>query len=127
MDLKNNVRLELAISVAVFASIAIMALETFDLPAGVQEALFVADVMLSLLFVAEYLIRVATAQDKRGYVTSFFGIIDLVAISPILIHAAASVRVVRLLRVLRILRLLKLKPLQRGIGPLPAGAEADRC
>lgn len=109
MDLKNNVRLELAISVAVFASIAIMALETFDLPAGVQEALFVADVMLSLLFVAEYLIRVATAQDKRGYVTSFFGIIDLVAISPILIHAAASVRVVRLLRVLRILRLLKLK------------------
>ena len=109
MDLTKSARFEIAISVAVVASIAIMALETFALPAGLKEALFVADVMLSLLFVAEYLIRVATAEDKRAYMTSFFGIIDLVAISPILLHAAASVRVVRLLRVLRIVRLLKLK------------------
>ena len=53
--------------------------------------------------------RVATAENKRGYITSFYGIIDLVAILPILVHAAASVRVLRLLRVLRVLRLLKLK------------------
>ena len=109
MDLKNNARFEMAISVAVFASIAIMALETFALPAGLTEALFIADVTLSLVFVAEYLLRVATAENKRGYITSFYGIIDLVAILPILVHAAASVRVLRLLRVLRVLRLLKLK------------------
>ena len=109
MDLRNRARLEIALSVAVVASIAIMALETFALPAGLAQALFAADVTLSLVFVAEYLFRVATAENRRGYVTSFFGIIDLVAISPILLHAAASVRVVRLLRVLRILRLLKLK------------------
>ena len=109
MDLKNNARFEMVISVAVFASIAIMALETFALPAGLNEALVVADVTLSLVFVAEYLFRVATAENKRGYITSFYGVIDLVAILPILIHAAASVRVLRLLRVLRVLRLLKLK------------------
>ena len=109
MDLKNNARFEMVISVAVFASIAIMALETFALPAGLTEALFIADVTLSLVFVAEYLFRVATAENKRGYITSFYGIIDLVAILPILVHAAASVRVLRLLRVLRVLRLLKLK------------------
>ena len=109
MDLKNNARFEMVISVAVFASIAIMALETFALPAGLTEALFIADVTLSLVFVAEYLLRVATAENKRGYITSFYGIIDLVAILPILVHAAASVRVLRLLRVLRVLRLLKLK------------------
>ncbi len=108
MDLKNRVRLEMAISIGVFVSIAIMALETFALPAGLKEALFIADVVLSLGFVTEYLFRVATAEDKRGYVTSFFGLIDLIALLPILIHAAASLRVVRLLRVLRILRLLKL-------------------
>ena len=109
MDLDKNTRFELAISVAVVASIAIMALETFALPAQMKDALLIADVMLSLAFVAEYLFRIATAKNKRGYVTSFYGIIDLVAISPIFIHAAASVRVLRLLRVLRILRLLKLK------------------
>ena len=71
--------------------------------------------MLSLLFVAEYLFRVATAKDKRAYVTSFYGLIDLVAILPILIHAAGSARVIRLLRVLRILRLLKLKRLNNAL------------
>ena len=109
MNLENNTRFEITISIAVFASIAIMALETFSLPADLKEALFVADVTLSLMFVAEYVYRIVTAENKRAYVTSFYGIIDLVAIFPILVHAAASVRVVRLLRVLRILRLLKIK------------------
>ena len=109
MKIENNARFEIAISVAVFASIAIMALETFALPAGLNEALFAADATLSLIFVAEYIYRVGKAENKRAYVTSFYGIIDLVAIFPILVHATASVRVIRLLRVLRILRLLKIK------------------
>lgn len=108
MDLKHNARFEIAVSVAVFASIAIMALETFALPESLQLALFIADAALSLIFVAEYTLRVATAENKRGYITSFYGIIDLVALLPILIHAAASLRVLRLLRVLRVLRLLKI-------------------
>lgn len=37
--------------------------------------------------------------------TSFYGIIDLIAIFPILIHAASSVRVVRLLRIIRLLKI----------------------
>ena len=109
MDLKNNARFEIVMSVAVIASIVIMALETFDLPTGLKKALFVADALLSLMFVAEYLFRVATAENKRAYITSFYGIIDLVAIFPILVHAFASARVIRLLRVLRVIRLLKLK------------------
>ena len=84
-----------------------MALETFALPIAVKDALLIADVALTLIFLAEYIYRVTTAESKRGYVTSFYGIIDLVALLPILIHAAASLRVLRLLRVLRILRLLK--------------------
>ena len=109
MSLKIGTRFEIASSIAVFASIAVMALETFDLPAGLKEALFVADASLSLLFLAEYIFRIASAEDKRAYVTSFYGIIDLVAIFPILVHAVSSARVVRLLRVLRIVRLLKIK------------------
>ena len=109
MNSTSNARLEIAVTVAVFASIAIMALETFSLPSNWKHALFVADVMLSIIFVVEYILRILTAENKRAYVTSFYGIIDLVAIFPILIHAVSSVRVVRLLRVLRIIRLLKVK------------------
>ena len=108
-DLMNNPRFEFAISMAVLASIAVMALETFALPPGLKEALLVVDALLSLVFVAEYLLRIAAAENKREYVTSFYGIVDLVAIFPILFQAAASVRVLRLLRVLRVIRLLKLK------------------
>ena len=107
MDIRNNARFEIAVSAAVFASIAIMGAETFALPDALKEALYVADISLSLIFVAEYVYRIATAENRRAYATSFYGIIDLVALSPILIHAAASLRVLRLLRVLRVLRLLK--------------------
>ncbi len=109
MNLKDNARFEILVSIAVFASIAIMALETFALPESLRETLFVADAALSLVFLAEYLYRIVIAENRRGYVTSFYGIIDLIAIFPILIHAASSVRVIRLLRVLRIIRLLKIK------------------
>ncbi len=108
MKPSNRARFEIASSIAVFASIIIMALETFALPSRISEALFLIDTLLSLGFVVEYLYRIAKAEDKRGYATSFYGLIDLVALLPILIHAAASLRVLRLLRVLRVLRLLKI-------------------
>ena len=108
MDSRVRVRFEIVSSVAVFASIIVMALETFDLPAELAESLLVLDILLSLGFLAEYGLRVATAESKRRYITSFYGIIDLLALLPLLFHAAASLRVLRLLRVLRVLRLLKL-------------------
>ena len=108
MNEKNNARFEIASSIMVFASIAVMALETFALPDRLKEILFAVDVTLSLIFVAEYIFRVAVAENKRGYVTSFYGLIDLIALFPLLIPASTSVRVVRLVRVLRVIRLLKI-------------------
>ena len=105
---KTRVRFEVVSSVAVLASIIVMALETFELPAELAESLLAADIALSLGFLVEYGLRVATAENKRRYMTSFYGIIDLLALLPLLFHAAASLRVLRLLRVLRVLRLLKM-------------------
>ena len=107
--MKIGTRFEILSSTAVFASIAVMALETFAFPTRLKEALFVVDVLLSLFFVAEYAFRLVTAEDRRAYATSLFGIIDLIALFPIVAHTVYSVRVVRLLRVLRIIRLLKIK------------------
>ena len=109
MKLTDNPRFEIAVSVAVFASIGVMALETFSLPDDVEHAIFAADIILSMIFVLEYILRILTAENKRAYITSFYGVIDLIAIFPILVHAVSSVRVIRLLRVLRIIRLLKIK------------------
>ena len=85
-----------------------MALETFDLTEGLKESLILIEIVLTVLFAAEYVMRIVMAKNKRGYLLSFYGIVDLIALLPILIHATSSVRVIRLLRMLRVLRLLKL-------------------
>ncbi len=64
------------------------------------------------LFTLEYLARLATVQRPWRYATSFFGVIDLLALLPTYIallvpeaHTLVDVRVLRLLRVFRVLKL----------------------
>ncbi len=108
MDTNSNLRFEIASSLAVVLSIVIMALETFELPEDLQNLFFSIEIILTVYFVAEYVLRIVIAENKREYLSSFYGLVDLIALLPILIHATASVRVVRLLRMLRVIRLLKL-------------------
>lgn len=58
------------------------------------------------LFSIEYILRVYTAPDRKGFIFSFFGIIDLLAILPALV-LIPGFRVVRVLRFLRIFRIFK--------------------
>ncbi len=66
----------------------------------------------TLLFTVEYIIRLVCVQKAWRYATSFFGIVDLVAILPTYLslflpggQALLSVRALRLLRVFRVLKL----------------------
>lgn len=66
----------------------------------------------TLLFTAEYGLRLASVQRPLQYARSFFGIVDLLAILPtylsLLLPGAHSLLVIRTLRLLRIFRVLKL-------------------
>ncbi|MBA3592194.1 MAG: ion transporter [Pseudomonadota bacterium] len=68
--------------------------------------------LFTLLFTAEYIARLLSVRRPLQYATSFFGIVDLVAVLPTYLalffpelHALIDVRVLRLLRVFRILKL----------------------
>ena len=68
--------------------------------------------LFTVLFTLEYFARLATVQRPLRYATSFFGVIDLLALLPTYIallvpeaHALVDVRVLRLLRVFRIFKL----------------------
>lgn len=61
-----------------------------------------------VVFTIEYLWRVYSAKNKRGFVFSFYGIIDLLAILPFYLTLAVDLRTLRVLRLIRLLRLLKL-------------------
>jgi voltage-gated potassium channel len=64
------------------------------------------------VFTIEYFTRIWIAQNRRAYVLSVYGIIDLLSIMPsylaILVPQTAPLLIVRLLRVLRVFRVLRL-------------------
>jgi voltage-gated potassium channel len=66
----------------------------------------------TVLFTAEYLLRLSCVRRPLRYATSFFGVIDLLAVVPtylsLFLPGAEAMLVVRFLRVLRVFRVLKL-------------------
>ena len=75
-------------------------------------ALTVVEWLFTAIFTLEYLARLLSLRNPLLYATSFFGIIDLLAVLPTYLalffpdmHALIDVRVLRLLRVFRIFKL----------------------
>lgn len=68
--------------------------------------------IFTILFTIEYILRVVVVKEKRHYIFSFLGIVDLLSILPIylsLIFSGAQVFIViRIIRLIRIFRILKL-------------------
>ncbi|MDP7293839.1 MAG: ion transporter [Vicinamibacterales bacterium] len=66
----------------------------------------------TLLFTAEYVVRLLSVRQPGRYATSFFGVVDLLAILPtylsLFMVGTQSLLVIRALRLLRIFRVFKL-------------------
>ncbi len=76
------------------------------------DLLLVAEWIFTILFTAEYLLRIISASRPRAYILSFYGIIDLLAILPtylsLVLAGSQYLLVIRILRLLRVFRVLKL-------------------
>ena len=74
--------------------------------------LYFIEWIFTLLFTIEYALRLYSVRRPLAYATSFFGIVDLMAILPsylsIIFPGTHYLLVIRILRVLRIFRVLKL-------------------
>lgn len=66
----------------------------------------------TILFTIEYLARLWCVRNARVYATSFYGIVDLLAILPtyfaLFVTGSGYLLVIRILRILRLFRILKL-------------------
>jgi voltage-gated potassium channel len=67
---------------------------------------------ITLLFTAEYVVRLACVKYPLRYATSFFGVIDLLSVLPTYlaffvpeVHSLLDVRILRLIRVFRVFKL----------------------
>jgi voltage-gated potassium channel len=71
-----------------------------------------AELGITIIFTVEYILRIYSVRKPSGYIFSFYGIIDLLAILPgiiVFIFAASqSLVVIRAIRLLRVFRILKL-------------------
>jgi voltage-gated potassium channel len=102
-------RWELPIELLVVANLTALAFETLpDLSPFWRQALWSFEVLCSVIYTVEYTIRVYLARPRLSYVTSFYGIIDLLAIFPFYLMVAFNMQAVRAFRLLRLLRLFKL-------------------
>jgi voltage-gated potassium channel len=76
------------------------------------EALYMWEWFFTLLFTVEYILRLVCVRRPILYATSFFGIVDLLAILPtyfsVFLPGSQYLLVIRILRVLRIFRVFKL-------------------
>lgn len=76
------------------------------------QAIFFVEWFFTLLFTAEYLLRLLSVRRPVRYIFSFYGLIDLLAIIPtyisLIVPGTQYLLTIRILRLLRIFRILKL-------------------
>ncbi|HET8819224.1 MAG TPA: ion transporter [Xanthomonadaceae bacterium] len=122
-DSKAARNFDLLLIVTIIASVVVVIL---DSEAGLQarwsDTFYALEWAFTLLFTAEYVLRLSLVRSPRRYATSFFGIIDLVSILPtylsLLFAGSQFLMIVRVLRVLRIFRVLKLAQYSSEAGAL---------
>lgn len=101
---------DLFIQALIVASIITFSIETLpDLEDKTKDILFSVETFIVVIFTIEYLLRIYIADKKSGYIFSFYGIVDFIAIVPFYISLGTiDLRTLRILRMLRLFRLFKL-------------------
>lgn len=100
---------DLSVQFLIIVSLISFSIETLpDLPASTKAVLGHIETFCVLVFTAEYVLRFIVSSNRLGFVTSFFGFIDLLAILPFYLSTGLDLRAVRAFRLLRLFRILKL-------------------
>ena len=99
----------LSIQTLIIISLITFSLETLpNLTVTQQTYLHWIEVVIVLLFTAEYFLRIYVAKKRSVYIFSFYGLVDLMAVLPFYLASGLDLRTVRLFRLLRLLRIFKL-------------------
>jgi len=99
---------DLAVQALILISLVSFSIET--LPKLGQKTrfwLYVVEVVTVALFTIEYGLRIIVADKRLGFIFSFYGLVDLVAILPFYVSTGVDLRAVRVVRLFRVFRLFK--------------------
>jgi voltage-gated potassium channel len=112
-DTPSGKAFDVALIVAIILSvIAVMLDSVVSIQENYGAALIAVEWFFTILFSIEYGLRLSCIGRPAKYATSFFGIVDLLAILPtylsLLVPGSQYLIVIRILRVLRVFRVFKL-------------------
>lgn len=101
--------------ITIIASIILVMLESVkSIDTRFHDFLNISEWVITILFTIEYIARIYTVKNPLKYITSFYGVIDLLSTIPKYlslifggVHALAALRALRLLRIFRILKLAR--------------------
>ncbi|MBA6412443.1 ion transporter [Parahaliea sp. F7430] len=104
---------DIALIATILSSVLIIMLDSIEgLHLAYGDLFWRLEWIFTLLFTLEYMVRVWCSPNRKAYVLSVYGVVDLIAILPtylaLLFPVASSLLIVRLLRILRIFRVLRL-------------------
>ncbi len=104
---------DIALFVLILISIIVVMLESIESLRADYLALFhTIEWIITILFLIDYILRIYCVTKPIRYITSFYGIIDLLSILPsflaFFIAGGQSLMVIRGLRLLRVFRIFKL-------------------
>tara|TARA_A100001011_G_scaffold202671_1_gene211065 strand:+ start:2495 stop:3307 length:813 start_codon:yes stop_codon:yes gene_type:complete len=116
-DTKLGRQFDIVLLMAIFISVLVVMADSVD---GIhQKFSFQLDVLewfFTIIFTLEYFIRVIISPQKRKYILSFWGMIDLLSTLPaylaLFFHGPQFLLVIRIFRLLRIFRILRLTSFQ---------------
>jgi voltage-gated potassium channel len=106
---------DVVLLIFIVASIILVMLESVNsIDAKYHNLLNIAEWIVTILFSIEYIARIISVKKPIKYITSFYGIIDLLSTIPKYLslifvgtHALVALRALRLLRIFRILKLAR--------------------
>ncbi len=112
-DTSAGKRFDVVLLYAIVLSVAALMLDTVVV---IQERwpglLYRVEWFFTILFTIEYATRIYCSPNRRKYVLSFYGVVDLVSIVPtylaLLITGANYLLIIRLIRVFRVFRVFKM-------------------
>ena len=112
-DTRAGKLFDIFLLLTIFLSVLIVALESVqDLNQKYGKIFIILEWTLTIFFTIEYLLRLFCVHRPWRYATSFYGVIDLLAILPVYLSlflgGGQSLMIVRALRLMRIFRILKL-------------------
>jgi voltage-gated potassium channel len=112
-DTKEGKWFDIGLLIMILLSIVVVLLDSiFTIHQDYGNLLYIIEWAFTIIFTAEYILRIYSVRNSWKYILSFYGLIDLISILPtymsMFILGSQNLIVIRALRLLRIFRILRL-------------------